>query len=493
MTTSSKWLRRALLGGAAFCVAATGAQADELSALKAQLEGLQNRVNQLESTPATNTPSGVPQSDGLITFYRGSDIGWDQSTHARPQEYIPEDRGFTIAITPSADLPAPVHEVTVSGYVKGDFIYDTHQDLGDSFSAPAITGGGDREATRLHARQSRFRIKSKSDTAVGQVRTLIEGDFEGGGGNQIVSNSTSFRLRHAWGEWDISPNTTIGVGQTWTNYMNLFAYADTVDFFGPVGMAFVRQGQVRLTYTSGPILFAIAVENPETSITAIGTTLGGAFSNTTNVACAESLGAASNVCNAAENVPDFTARLQYDAPGGHKFQVSGVVRNLRVDGDSIGGGISTTNLTNATDNEIGYGVLAAAAINLADIATLTATFNYGDGLGRYLLSGNPDGNLLGTAGAPAIRSIEAWSASVAIALGITDTTTMNVAVGYYDANRNDLFPTQVDESATVHVNLIWQPVSRFRMGVEGIYGRTDLAGRAPTDALRFQFGAWFFF
>ncbi len=138
MTTSSKWLRQALLGGVALGVAATGAQADELNALKAQLEGLQSRVNQLESTaPAGGTtPSGLPQSDSWITFHRGSDIGWDQSEHARPQEYIPEDRGFTIAITPSADLPAPVHEVTVSGYVKGDFIYDTHQDLGDSSSHP---------------------------------------------------------------------------------------------------------------------------------------------------------------------------------------------------------------------------------------------------------------------------------------------------------------------------------------------------------------------
>ena len=57
--------------------------------------------------------------------------GIKKPTHVRRS--IPEDRGFTIAITPTADLPAPVHEVTVSGYVKGDFIFDTHQDLGDSF------------------------------------------------------------------------------------------------------------------------------------------------------------------------------------------------------------------------------------------------------------------------------------------------------------------------------------------------------------------------
>ena len=78
--------------------------------------------------------------------------------------------------------------------------------------------------------------------------------------------------------------------------------------------------------------------------------------------------------------------FQYDAPGGHKFQVSGLIRNLRVDGDSIAGATGSTNLTNATDNETAYGILAAAAINLADIATLTGTFNYGDGIGRYLFS-----------------------------------------------------------------------------------------------------------
>ena len=46
----------------------------------------------------------------------------------------------------------------------------------------------------------RFRIRSRSDTAVGQIRTLIEGDFEG----SPFGTTTSFRLRHAWGEWDLN-------------------------------------------------------------------------------------------------------------------------------------------------------------------------------------------------------------------------------------------------------------------------------------------------
>lgn len=50
--TNLKWLRQALLGGAALSGFATGAQADELTTLKAQLEALQSRVNQLETQPA---------------------------------------------------------------------------------------------------------------------------------------------------------------------------------------------------------------------------------------------------------------------------------------------------------------------------------------------------------------------------------------------------------------------------------------------------------
>ena len=295
-------------------------------------------------------------------------------------------------------------------------------------------------------------------------------------GNEVFSNSTAFRLRHAWGEWDITPNTTIGVGQTWTNFMNLFAYPDTVDFFGPAGASFVRQGQVRLTYHDGPWLFAVAVENPETDIS-IGTAA---------LTCSESRG--TNLCEVNDNVPDFTARLQYDAPGGHKFQLSGVLRNLRVDGDVATGGVT------GSDSEIGWGLLGAASINLGDIATLTAMATYGDGIGRYVINGgNASGIFTGGAANPNIQTIEIWSVAAALAIGMTDTTTMNLVVGYYDQKRSDSNPFDNDDIVTVHANIIWQPVSRFRMGIEGMWGQNDIIFGPTEDALRFQFGAWFFF
>jgi hypothetical protein len=58
-------LRKALLGGAALAVMTTGAQADELTALKAQLEALQNRVDTMEAAPANL------EGKSLLTFERG--------------------------------------------------------------------------------------------------------------------------------------------------------------------------------------------------------------------------------------------------------------------------------------------------------------------------------------------------------------------------------------------------------------------------------------
>src|SRR5262245_25436161 len=121
--TDTKWLRRALLGGVALTVAGTaGARADELADLKTQLEALQSRVNTLEQQPAQ--ASNLPPGASFVTFERGSRMDFVQQDKASDRVNQNDDAGFTIAITPSADMPAPVAEIVVYGYVKGDVIYD---------------------------------------------------------------------------------------------------------------------------------------------------------------------------------------------------------------------------------------------------------------------------------------------------------------------------------------------------------------------------------
>ena len=104
--TNTKWLRRALLGSVALGVMASGAQADELSDLKAQLESLQSRVDQIEQQPAL---AALPEGASFLTLNRGSaDLPNYGTQAARDASNMPADRGFTIAVTPTADLPAPI-------------------------------------------------------------------------------------------------------------------------------------------------------------------------------------------------------------------------------------------------------------------------------------------------------------------------------------------------------------------------------------------------
>ena len=116
--TNTKWLRRALLGGAALGVMATGAQADELSALKAQLETLQSRVQSLETQPAPSLPAGAK----LISVRKGQ-LSYNEILPMRASEQLREHQGYTIAVTPTADMPAPVSEVTVSGEIRARLLY----------------------------------------------------------------------------------------------------------------------------------------------------------------------------------------------------------------------------------------------------------------------------------------------------------------------------------------------------------------------------------
>jgi hypothetical protein len=100
-----KWLRQPLLGGAALSVLATGVQADELSTLKAQLEALQSRVNQLETTSA-RTP--LPAGTKLLTVRNGQGAFASSALPMRASDIVSEQNGYTIAVTPTADMPAPV-------------------------------------------------------------------------------------------------------------------------------------------------------------------------------------------------------------------------------------------------------------------------------------------------------------------------------------------------------------------------------------------------
>lgn len=374
-------------------------------------------------------------------------------------------------------------EVSVGGYVKGDFFYDTAEDVGDSFVVSSIAvddTGGDLEdgQFRGHARQSRLWFKTTTSTGMGDLKTHIEGDFFGGSGNETFSNSTSFRIRHAYGELG-----GLLVGQTWTNFMSLHSYPDTVDFAGPAGMPFVRQAQVRYTFNaSGALAVAVSVENPElTARNDLGDKLSseGGGSLTAATALAGGDGNAGR-----DTLPDFVVAAKYSSDA-VTVKVSGLLRQLQLEEAA-----NPATLTAAGESELGWGVHGSLSAPLGNnLVMLNAT--YGEGIGRYLINGGSNDLFVdtatGTVEAPAMLGVagayqHAWN----------DKANSTLAIGY--ANNSDTFdPDDIETLITAHLNLWYAPVDNARFGIEAIYGTLEQEDGDEGDAVRLQFGAQYSF
>ena len=469
-----------VLGGMVLGSGPETARADDVDALRQQLAELQHRIGDLDAA-TVRAPADAGYDVSSLIVMRGS--GLDAPDPDGFVESEPGDRGLTIYISPAAEETAARHQVALSGFVKGNLIYDFDDNLGDVFNVGNITTGADNGPRfRIHARHTRIRLQSKSQTSVGVVRTYIEGDFFGAGGNEIVSNSNSFRLRHAWADWDMTDSFNFGVGQTWSNFMSGFALPPSVDVRGPAGRSFIRQGQLRLTYNQGPWLFAVAAENPETDIQAGLTPGGGGPAGAT---CNESSGA--NPCGANDRLPDFTARLFHETEDNHKFQISGVVRELRTDADASAAGFG------GTDSVIGWGVLGAASFDFSPV-TARVQATYGDGIGRY--GSQYHGNRAAIARDPAsidLETVEAFSLLASATVTLTDHSKLTAAYGRVDFAKGDTLVGQNSRFQNVYVNWLYRPVSAVQFGAEVNWGERTVRGGGADDAFRFGLATWFYF
>lgn len=178
--------------------AAAQTGSSEVRALRAEIERLQRRLDEIERRTQAPTAPDTPAQQAKIESLERK-VG----DLERAQEET-KTRTVTAGDFPgSFKLPGTDLSVKIGGYVKADLIHD-FDDIGseDLFVTSTInTSGNKRQGrTRLHARQSRLNVDARRPSEYGPIRAFIEGDFFGSGGNQNVSNSTGFRLRHAYGE-----------------------------------------------------------------------------------------------------------------------------------------------------------------------------------------------------------------------------------------------------------------------------------------------------
>jgi hypothetical protein len=110
----------------------------------------------------------------------------------------------------------------------------------------------------LSPRQSRFGVRAEIPTPNGDVKGNFEFDMYGTGKDAGLA---TIRLRHAWGQWK-----SIGGGYTNSAFMDVDVFPNTLEYWGPNGMLFLRNSQVFYEpFNDGKSNARIAVEAPGAS------------------------------------------------------------------------------------------------------------------------------------------------------------------------------------------------------------------------------------
>lgn len=352
-------------------------------------------------------------------------------------------------------LPGTDIDIRIGGKVKADVIGRVSGDpsLGaeDLFAVAGIdtrrTRIGD-SAFRIHGRETRLNVEfSKKVTPLGPARILLEGDFFGAVGNQIASNSDSFRLRHAIVE--VGP---LLAGQWWTTFHDPASYAETLDFQGAGGQTFIRQGVVRLQHRfANGFSVAAAIENPEGRV---------------------QFGPAAAVLTSRDTRPDFVGNIRYQSGFGF-VQLGGVITN-----NNAPNGLAS--------DETGFAGSVQARVNLPFLApkdNLRFQATYADGATRFIQE--TAGVLPSVFFNPATGEAETqktFGGYVAFQHWWTNELRSNLVYSYV---RSELprfaAAATFKHSQYAAANLIWSPWADLDLGVEVQHGlredRDGLRGR----------------
>jgi hypothetical protein len=199
-------------------------------------------------------------------------------------------------------------------------------------------------------RQSRFGVKANVPTEdLGELKTTFEFELFGVGPDE---GQTTFRLRHAVADWN-----QLRAGQTWSPFMDIDVFPNSIEYWGPNGMPFFRNVQLAWMPIQGDTRVTVALERPGASADR------GDYEQ-------ELMGVVGRF-----PLPDLSAEARYAGPWGY-VEVAGIARYIAWD--------SLDPTSPVDDGEVfGWGVTASSNIKLGPhVAKLQAV--YGEAIQNYM-------------------------------------------------------------------------------------------------------------
>ena len=377
---------------------------------------------------------------------------------AAPPAVPPGERGWI-------RLPYLPTDLRFGGYAKLDVLHDIGPAQGLYNYVPGIplddTAPAERRGqTKLHARESRIVMETRTPEAFGSVTaaTLLEADFLTDEGSETQTNSARLRLRRYFGVLG-----RVLAGQHWSNFMDLEVIPETVDDAGPSGQIFIRQPQLRYTHPLGDgSECAVSVENGSADIVV----------------------ADESDPSPLQRLPDFIGRCMTSWAWGH-ISSSALLREFRIDD---GGSRSSASF--------GYGFGLSGSLRLRRDRILYE-LNGGHGIGRYIIDlagygARLDGEggvepLLEAGGFVAYEHW--WSHAVRSTVLVSRTKLFSCTSGAVSCGG----PSGLNRmTQSIHANVYWDVTSTVEIGLEYSRGSRETLGGDSGHSDRVQLGITFY-
>lgn len=363
--------------------------------------------------------------------------------------------GLSLASVTGADKKWEVYGFTQVDYIQ-DFkrVNPAWESTLRPSKIPTTPGtyGSDGQAI-LSVKQSRFGVKGNLPVEDNSVFTKFEFDLFGVGKDE---GQTTIRLRHAYGEY----GNWLG-GQTHSLFMDIDAFPNIIDYWGPAGMVFLRNPQIRYSFLKGDNVIAVAIEHPSDDIDPGKLrTIG------------EDLGVQGQ---SDEKFPDITFLSRINREWGH-IQGSAILR-------SIGFETLGTKTNEPKTRQTGYGINLSSNFKVAGKDKIIASVVYGKGIASYMNDGGtdlaPDGSI-GNLRALAVPLLglnafyeHSWNEKSTSAIGYSSTQVDNTGLQSDSAFHRGEYAL---------VNYLHRPTQNVTVGGEMLWGgRQDKNGAYGTD------------
>jgi hypothetical protein len=386
----------------------------------------------------------------------------------------PEPAPAAVAAATTQDVAAktePKPRLDIYGFAMLDMGYQSKQNDPDWFDVlrptklPAYSNEyGEDGHFFAGVRQSRLGVKGFMPTDVGEIKTIFEFELFGTG---VDAGQTTFRLRHAWGELG-----QFGAGQTWSPFMDPDVFPNSVEYWGPNGMVFFRNVQVRWTpWSKGDSNFMIALERPGASADQ------GVYAGRIEL----------EGITARFPLPDVSAHFRKAGDWGH-VQLAGILREMKWDdlnGDQY----------DLSGSATGWGVNLSSNLKLAKKHVARLQLAYGEGVQNYWNDAPVDvgiQNQFSNARTPVVGKALPILGIVTF-LDSNWTPRWSTTVGYsmVDIDNSDAqAPDAYKKGQYALANVMYYPTSNVMLGPEIQWGkRENFKDGFTSDDFRVQFSA----